>query len=517
MRRGAFLLVMLTVSIAAFAAAAPYGGQLVVAYLDPPESLNPLTATFGSAVTISWAFTNGLVGLGPEGQDVPDLAQSWDVSPDGLTWAFNLRGGVKFSDGTDFTSDDVLATFKPLIDPSSQSGGGLLPQLVRFTRADGKQKVVFTLKSPYSLFADLVQQPIVPARAVTGTEEQKAQYEKMPVGTGPFMLQQWTKDQIVLDANPNYYGGKPHLDRIVFKRFEDQKQAWASLMQGKTDIVYDVDNEDYLVIKDDQRFKTYESLDGMCFPLLFNMKDQLMSQPGIRQAITLAIDRKDLIDKALLGGGVPTTGPFMPSSWAYNPDPSIQPFDPAKSIKILNDLGWKDTNGDWIVDRDGKNLQFAVLIDEGDPLKLATAKRLQWQLLQVGMQMQVEVLPIAQLVQEHLIPGKFQAAIAQENSYGNPDTIVSTFWQSAAIGSFNLGSYDSPVVDRLITLARATTNSTKKTVIYRQIHKTIANDYAAAFLYFKKRFTATSSRVGGFIDSISGQYSPFMASWFVIK
>jgi peptide/nickel transport system substrate-binding protein len=188
-----------------------------------------------------------------------------------------------------------------------------------------------------------------------------------------------------------------------------------------------------------------------------------------------------------------------------------------KSAKILKDLGWKDSNGDWILEKDGKDLEFTVLIDDNDPLKVATTRRLQWQLLQAGIRMKVEVLPLAEFVQERLLPGKFQAAIVQENTYDNPDTMASTLWDSSAIGALNIGSYKNPEVDRLIALGRAAIDQKKKAGIYQQIHKLISNDVPAVFLYFKKRYTAASARLGGFTAGQSGQFGASMGSWFVEK
>ena len=235
------VLLLLLAASGAFAATAPYGGQIVIAYYDEPTSLNPLVSTSGSAAIIESAFTNGLVKQNESGGVEPDLAESWDVSRDGLTWTFHLRKGVKFSDGADMTADDVAATFRYAIDPKSPSRIVLLSQLVRAVTSDGKLTFQLTLNSPYSLLTQAIQRPIVPARAITGSAVARKEYETKPVGTGPFMLIEVSRDEVVLDANQNYFEGQPHLSRIVFKRFSDQNQSWTSLMQGDTDMVVDVD------------------------------------------------------------------------------------------------------------------------------------------------------------------------------------------------------------------------------------------------------------------------------------
>ena len=514
-RIGIFLILM--VASGASAATPPYGGQIVIAYYDEPSSLNPIVPTSGSAAIIESAFTNGLVKQNESGGVEPDLAESWDVSPDRLTWTFHLRKGVKFSDGADMTADDVAATFRYAIDPKSPSRTVLLSQLVRAVTSDGKLTVQLILNSPYSLLTQAIQRPIVPAGAIAGNAVVRKEYDAKPVGTGPFMLIEVSRDKVVLDANPNYFEGRPHLSRIVFKRFSDQKKAWTSLVQGGTDMVVDVDYEDYMIIKDDPRFTAYDYLDTFCYPLLFNLKDPLFSDLKLRQAISYAIDRQDLVDKALRGGGVPTTGTFQPGTWPYNPDPSIQPFDPARSVALLKDLGWKNTDGDWVLQKDGKKFQFTVLIDDSDELKAATAKRLQWQLLQVGIRMDVEAMPLGELLQGRLLAGKYQAAIMQMNTFSNPDVMTSVFWHSSAIGGNNLSGYANSEVDRLIATGKTATDADKKAAIYQQIHRLISNDIPAAFLYYRKRYTAMNARLKGFQTGPYGLFSASMSDWYVIR
>jgi peptide/nickel transport system substrate-binding protein len=516
-KRAALGIALAFAALPAGAAPLPYGGQVVIAYWETPTSLNPLTANFGISPMVTSAFTSSLISDNESGGDVPDLAERWDVSPDGLTWTFHLRSGVTFSDGSGLTSEDVRATFAAAIDPRGTARSETLIHLVKGLQVEGPSVFRIILKTPYSMLASLVQRPIVPAWAVQGSTAEKADYEKHPIGTGPFRLTQWTADRIVLDANLGYYRGRPHLDRIVFARFPDQELAWSALMKGTVDVVWDVAYDDYALVKDDKRFGAHTYLGGMCHALLFNVTDPLLGQPAIRKAISLAVDRRDLIDTVLSGGGAPTTGPFLPGTWAYNADPALQPFDPAKASRILGDLGWKDANGDWILEKDGKDLQFTVVIDDIDPLNEATVKRLRWQLLQVGIRMNVEVLPLEVIVQQRLLPGRFQAAIAQESTYENPDAVVSAFWDSSAIGALNLCRYRNPSVDSLSEKGRAETDPAKKAAIYQQVHAILANDAPAAFLYFRKTYLATSARLGGFLATPYGQFVISMGDWYIAR
>jgi peptide/nickel transport system substrate-binding protein len=231
--------------------------------------------------------------------------------------------------------------------------------------------------------------------------------------------------------------------------------------------------------------------------LLFNLKDPLFSEKSLRQAISYAVDKKDLIDKAIPGEATPTNGPFQPGSWPYNPDSSYQRSDPQKARRLLADLGWKDSDRDWILEKGGKKLAFTILMDQGDAMKERAAKRLQWQLLQVGIQLNAEALPQEEFFQGRLFPGKFQAALLQFNTAGDPDHTLADFWESSSIGKSNLAAYRNPEVDRLIAEGRATSDQEKRTPIYRKIGDTISEDTPAVFLLYRTKFSAASSRIGG--------------------
>ena len=214
MKRNLAAAILAVLGVVASAAAAKSGGQVVIAYLDQPDSLNPAKANYGISSMVSWAFTNSLFTTDQHNGDVPDLVERWSVSRDGLTWTFHLRPGVRFSDGTGMTSRDVLASLRTIMNPDAVLSNGALSGVVRELTADGPDTFTVRLSSPYSLLPSLLQRPIVPWRALEGTAAQKAEYERRPVGTGPFRLAEWTPDLIALDANPLYVGGRPPLDRI---------------------------------------------------------------------------------------------------------------------------------------------------------------------------------------------------------------------------------------------------------------------------------------------------------------
>ena len=500
-----------------FAENAISGGTIICAYYNDPRSLNPLAPPEAASANFQNLLFNGLIRFNERLEIVPELAESWRVSPDGITWTFNIRKDVRFHDGTELTADDVLFTFNWILNPANRSPLSALFQPVKSFSAEGTYVFKVLLKEPYGPLPYLMMRSIVPARLLKGGAVAEAEFGKHPIGTGPFKLSELKPGQLVFDANESYFEGRPLLDRIVFKVFADQKKAWASLVQGDTDVVTDLDREDYEVIRNDNRFKVYDLPDVFCYTLLFNLKDPLFSQQKIREAVSLVIDRTDIVEKALSGAGIPTTGPFRPGTWPYNPDPALQTFDPSKAAKILADLGWKDTDGDWVLEKGKEELRFTVLMDQGDRSKEATAQRLQWQLLQAGIRMDVEVLPFQELLQKRLAPGTFQAVLLQFNTSGDPDSSANTFWNSASIGRSNFGSYMSRDADRLIEEGRKTSDPGKRQEIYQKLHSLLASDVPAVFLYYKQWYCAVSSRLNGIGKTTEFFNASSIKNWYLTE
>jgi peptide/nickel transport system substrate-binding protein len=329
------------------------------------------------------------------------------------------------------------------------------------------------------------------------------------------MLSDWTPGQLTLDANPRYFLGRPRVGRVIFKLFPDNKKAWVSLVRGQVDFVLDVDYEDYALIKDDARFKGYELPDNFCCSLVFNTRDPLFEERRIRQAVAMAIDRTDLVDTVLSGKGLAAHGPFKPGTWPYNPDPLLQAYDPGRAAKILSDLGWKDTDGDWVLDKDGRKLEFTVLDTGEDRLRGAAAKRLQWQLLQIGIRMNVAVLSLHEVRVRRIPAGDFQAVLTQFNVLPDPDRSATEVWHSASIGGRNVAGYRNPEVDRLIERGRISSDFNERKGIYREMYARISQDAPAAFLFFRKRFAAASSRLQGITDQGVSAPCGSMQDWYL--
>jgi peptide/nickel transport system substrate-binding protein len=513
--RAALPALLMLLALGGCAARQPYGGTVVLASLQDPEDLNPLYYLDTAAPSVGSLVFNSLVTMSEKLEYVPELAQSWQVSQDGRVWSVSLRKGVRFHDGEELTSRDALFTFDAILDPAT--GSPLAPHysMVDHVEVTGPYELRFTLKEPYAPFPYLLFQEIVPAHLLEGSEEM-ASFGRSPVGSGPFRFESWEPGELTLEANEGYFGGRPYLDRLVVKTYPDRARAWSALMAGEAQVVTDLDPEDYRVLEGDSRFRTYGYLDVFYHTLLLNLKDPLLADPRLREALDLCLDRQDLIQSALEGWAEPVSGPFRPGTWPYDPEVPVTPCDRARAAAIFAELGFHDEDGDLILERQGRELALTILADRGDLVKEAVARRLKWQLLQGGVRAEVELLDPQALFEERLYPGRFQAALLQFNAGADPDKFLSFFWHSSRIGSTNLGSYANPEVDRLIEQGRYTWEPEARKGIYHRIHRLIAADRPALFLYVRRVYFAAAAEIRG-IEAAPELFYQSIGDWRIEK
>jgi peptide/nickel transport system substrate-binding protein len=494
------------------------GGPVYCSYPSEPKNFNPDVRSQDASEFFSTLLFNALIKFNDRMEAVPDLAQSWETSPDGLEWKFHLRRNVLFHDGTELTASDVVETYKRFFGKRENLPSPAFERILKGYAAADRYTFVISLAEPYGPLLNLLGQSILPARLLQDERYMANDFNEHPIGTGPFRFEKRVPGEITFTVFDGYFEGKPRLGSVVFRLNPDNKKAWVSLMQGNLDVVRSLDYQEYAVTSRDPRFKTYQSAEPLCYSLLFNLKDPLLSQKEIRQAIAYAVDRDDIVEKSLsIGGGIAATGPFIPGNWPYNPNPSIQRFDLQRSREILAGLGWKDTDMDWILEKGNEKLAITILIDQGDAVKETAAKRLQWQLLQSGIRVDIEVVPLNEFLSKRVLPGKFQAILIQLNSAGDPDIAMSAFWHSSSIGALNISSYKNAEVDGLIEEGRRTSDQTKRTEIYRKLHKLIADDAPAVFLFYKSRFSAISVRIGGINPNANLLKLTPSSQWYIIS
>src|SRR5215813_4675044 len=327
-------------------AQAKYGGTLVMVHTDPGV-MNPLLE--GGWPHFPRMSFNGLIDYDLQGNMVPGLAASWESSDDGLTYTFQLRTDVKWHDGKSLTAEDVQFTFEKILDPQIGSRLNLYFQAVKEVLAPSPSTVVFKLKEPDPVFLANLWSGIIPKHIWEKEDFAKSQYNVIPVGSGPWKVKEWVRgDHMTFEANADYFGGKPYLDRIIVKVIPDATVSYAALEKGDVDYVPFkgiVGGPPYQLV---DRLKQNANLEVNVYDVssmqrLFFRNDMTpFNNIKVRQAMAHAINRRFIIQRLLFGYGQPAQSEVAPAmKEIYNPKVPQYEYDVAKANQLLDEAGQK--------------------------------------------------------------------------------------------------------------------------------------------------------------------------------
>src|SRR5215217_779051 len=331
-----------------------------------------------------------LVDLSPkDSSPVPGLADSWETSEDGLTWTFHLNKDAKWHDGEDVTSEDVAYTFNRILDEEQGLYIDYVRQIESIETPD-EDTVVFKTKDPsvqmLSMYVYILPKHIwedVPA------SETKSFKNEPAIGSGPFQAVEWREGQFArLKANPDYFRGAPHVDEIIFNFYDNDDTMVQALKNGEVDYIgYAIPINLFKSLENQEGIETNSAPDPGFTELGFNLYEPspetieqfdapktttgnpALLDPVVREAINWAIDEKALTEKVLQGEGVPGSTLVPPVLAKYHlelPESALQGFDIGRSKKLLEQAGWKDTDGNGIVDKNGKDLTLRLFVRSED-------------------------------------------------------------------------------------------------------------------------------------------------------
>ena len=452
------------------------GGIVAIGHSSKPSMINPILTSETISVNLMMLIFSSLVQIDEARRPIPDLAKDWEVSKDGLVWTFFLRDDVTFHDGHPLTAHDVEFTYRAIMDPKNKSAIAERYEMVDKIETDGDYIFRVSLKHPFAPFIHRLSREIAPKHLLEGVNLRETPLNRCPVGSGPFKLAKWMEDDtIVLDANRGYYQkGRPILDRLIFRTYNNREEAVKAISRGEMDIAFDLAAADLLFMSKSGPFKVYSTRGSSYYALIFNLKDPLFRDTKVRKAIDHAIDKESIIKNQLKGYSRICTGPFEVGSWAYNPDVQPTPHNLNRARSLLRQAGWQDNDGDGILDKDGKAFEFVVTVPNiSDSLeRIAVAMRAQ--LMKIGVRMKISYIN-----DSGLYGASHQAILARLSAGNDPDSIC-RFWHSQS-GDFNLASYKNTYVDELLELGRQTIDIEKRKEIYYKVHETIHDDCPAVF------------------------------------
>ncbi len=496
------------------------GGRYVEAYVGQPNALNPLLAATDPAdrefLPLLFA---GLTRVAPDGSVEPDLAEGWEVSPDGRTYTFRLRPGLRWSDGSALEADDVAFTFAALQAPDFPVEADVLGpwRQVQVETPDART-VRMTLPRPWAGLLEAAALGVVPRAALEGsgrdTSSPEARnrsraepatagatapagtrgrewldhpFNTAPVGAGPYRVADFTVDELVLVPNPWYHGPRPHLAELRFRFYPTAQAAAQAVQTGESAGLALRASPETAPLRLAPGLAVHEQPDYARPVLLWlNTGAPPFDERAVRVAAALAIDRARVVASLGTAGppsaplGVPAWGPLPPTSWAYAADTPFPQHAPARAAALLDAAGWQLRPGGERA-RNGMPLSVTLATND-DPLRRAAADAVARDLRAVGFRVEVAVRPWEDLLREDLAPKRYQALLlGQWTPTADPDGLRD-LWRSD--GSANLAQWHHPGADDLLARASAATDRAERRAAYAAFQALWAEEVPSVPLYY---------------------------------
>ena len=439
-----------------------YGGTLTIALSAEPPGLDPTTSPAATIKrVVHYNMLEGLLKVDRNGKVVPALAKSYKVSKDGKEYTFTLQKGIKFHDGQPCTAEDVKFSFERLLDPKTAAVNQKYYVGIESIQVMDPLTVKFKVKKFDSNFLFNLAR----GDAVIVSQGTAERLKSQPIGTGPFHLVEWKRgDSVTMIRNPDYYiKGIPYLDKVVFKFIPDPSAQLAALRAGDVDVMaYDLSPENAAILEKDPRFKVLKGNTTTDVIMAINNSRKPFNDPRVRQAITLAIDRKAIIEGAVAGYGSPIGSHMDPTNPYYVDLSGLYPHNPEKAKRLLAEAGYP--NG------------FEAVIKLPEPYAYArrSGEIIADQLSKVGIKLTIEVIQWGQWIDRIFKNAEYDLTVIGHAEpfdieiYGRPNYYF---------------RYQNPKFQALMKKAEEEMSEPARKKIYEEAQRLLADDFVNAYLF----------------------------------
>lgn len=437
---------------------------------------------------------DGLVRLDRELKPSPGLAESWE-SLDETHWLFHLRRGVHFHDGRPLTAEDVRYTLETIRDPDFGAPLRSLYEPIESVEVSDPLTVEIALREPYAPLLSYLDVGIVP--------QGSADLGSSPIGTGPYRLKRWERgSSILLEANRAFWGGVPAIREIELVVVPDNTARAQAFEAGDLDLVQSpLSPQDIRRLSSDPRFvKDVEASPSITY-LNFNCTRPPLDDPGVRRALTMLVDQDTILTQIYENVDEKASSILLPSSWDFS-DAVRQPtYDPEAALALLERLGWKDRDGDGILDKDGRKLSLELRTHSEDVNRIQTLEYLQNVLRTRGIDAEIGVSdwPSFSVRRD---AGDYDVILLGWTQLVDPDK--ETYDQFQSQGGLNWGGYRNPRVDDLLERGRSATSLEQRAAVYREVAALVASDVPYYVLSYQRYHLFHSSRIDGFVADPRG-------------
>ncbi|MCK9996954.1 MAG: hypothetical protein KAH56_11825 [Candidatus Krumholzibacteria bacterium] len=490
------------------------GGTAVVALSSDPDVLNPLIYTSSNAGLVFAEIHDGLAEMGDDLSYHPRIAESWEVSPDGHAITYHLRPWW-WSDGKPLTARDVVSSFDLFKNPGVASPRrGSFREVLSAVALDSNT-VRYELARPQPDPVQRTWHHILPDHLTRDLDPANVRgwaLNHQPLSSGEFVLENWVHNRTLSFLRNGTYPGKSALlDRVVFRIMPEESVRLVALESGEIDLVDQVPPDAVRRLEESGKVRIVANGGRQFYYLQWNFANPLFAGADVRVALSLAIDRERMVETLLLGYGKPANGPIPPVIWNHHESLEPDPFDPARARRMLAAAGWRDSDGDGVLDKGGVDFRFEILTRQGDPVRESGSVILRENLRDIGVEVTVLAMELAAGL-DRLRSGRFDSYFGRLNAnlYGDPSGYV----KSTAVEEFNNGQYANPKVDSLLAVALGTVERAEALPIWREIQELLAVDPPAAYLFYPENLVGVGVRVR---DVRPHLLSPFnnLAEWWI--
>ncbi len=453
---------------------------------------------------------SGLIRFDSRGMPLPDLAEAWGTSQDGMIYNFSIRPNAFWHDGEAVTTDDVIFTIDLI-----KSNISFYPQDVKALWDEveikrlNEKTMQFRLPEPFVPFLDYLTFGILPQHllgTIPADQILNAAFNLNPIGSGPYQFDHLLVENgqitgTVLTLAPNYYGQKPYIPQVVFRYYPSSATALDAYQQGEVMGISQITSgilDDALL---EENLSLYTSRRPELSLIFFNLNNgevPFFQDSAFRKALLTGLNRQRMINQLLRGQAIPADGPILPGSWAYYDGVESIAYDSESAISILKKEGYIiPPEGGEVRAKDGQFLSFTLLHPD-DALHTALAEYIQQDWAKLGVEVKLQAMPYEQLIYENLTNRQYEAALVDLNLSYTPDPDPYPFWhQAEATGGQNYAQWDNRPASEYLERARITADIDARARLYRNFQVIFAQELPALPLYFPTYTFGVDARVYG--------------------
>ena len=503
LRRSVLLCMALALALPTFGAAQSNGGTLKISHSTRIATLNPLSLSGPAEYPVIDMAYSGLTRIGPDSQPMPDLAKSWEGSPDATEFTFRLREGVTFHDGTPATSSDVVATYEAILNPDIPSSALSVLNMIDSVKAVDDLTVKFTLSSPFADFPTSTAHAnarIISEEALSGD---LTKLDTVVNGTGPFKMESYDSARITrLVRNENYFSeGKPYLDAVEMHLFPDLAAETTNFLSGDIDVMLLVQQADYARISSTPGINALRVPSGRYVNVVMRFDQPPFDNLKVREALAYAIDRQLLVDLVLEGLGRPGHDNILSPEFKFRIDTPEKNYDPAKAKALLAEAGYPD------------GISLDLVASNRPAIRAQVAIAIKQMALPAGFDIKVETMPHDTYIANVWKKGNFYMAY-----WGMQPTEDATFnLLLTSNASYEDTGWMNAKFDELVNAGRSTTIEAERAAAYSQAQELMLKELPYIIPFYEDVLTASKDHVKGYSINPINRYFYLENVWLEDK